>query len=149
MEHVDFANIFVKHVTICIFVLNKGNFIFKILTYFRNVHFCYISRQGATSIANIAAPMKTRNKKGQFKKTPKQTELDVLTDHNYVSGHICQPGGCDACVPGIEKLVNSKKFSTDYWKFGRRVVEWPVFVQRLQQCDYCKCCKIRPKQRTK
>ena len=57
----------------------------------------------------MAASVKTRNKKGQFKKTPKQTQLDVLTDHNYVSGHICQPGGCDACVPGIEKLINSKK----------------------------------------
>ena len=29
-----------------------------------------------------------------------------------------QGGGGDACVPGIEKLVNSKKFSADSWKFG-------------------------------
>ncbi|XP_062576613.1 uncharacterized protein LOC134238504 isoform X2 [Saccostrea cucullata] len=88
------------------------------------------------TVFNMAASMLKRNKKGRFKKSPK---TNVLVDHNYVFGHICEGETCETCFPGMKSLVNSKKFSSDGWRNGRRVIEWNTVVDALENCCHCKC----------
>ena len=97
------------------------------------------------TISNMAAPTKSRTKKGVFKKSPRLSSLpnvpdhDIATEHNYVLGHTCDSEiGCEQCCPGISKLINSKKINTDSWKFGRRVIELDVLVRNLKSCHKCK-----------
>ncbi|XP_061192131.1 uncharacterized protein LOC133200328 [Saccostrea echinata] len=93
----------------------------------------------------MAASMLQRNKKGRFKKSSK---INVLVDHNYISGHICEGDTCETCFPGMKSLINSKKFSANGWRNGRRVIEWVSVIDALENCRHCKCGPLYLTKRT-
>lgn len=84
-----------------------------------------------------------RNRRGRFEKVRKSSEIprsNVLIEHNYVSGHVCENDMNTCSKPGcpFDKTSLGKSVSVDGWKNGSRIIDLGVLLSNLRSCKFCR-----------